>query len=950
MVTALQQQIKSLLTLAVTKHKEGQIEEAIILYQQSIELDENQPAWIYGNVITLLAQSGRIDSGFSLGERALNIYPDSDEIYRAIGLTLTKQGDIENSINYYLTAIEIDRNQPDWLYSCLIEKFVEKNQLKRAVELGIKGIAIYPNSAWINYHLGDCFSSLEQWSKALDAYKTADKQQNNLPMVRSKINFVTEKKALNDREDNVLECLEEIGQNPKNVEVYYKLLYEDYYNVLILLKLAFSLAERNNFNNAIQYYQKAIALNCNLVNIYINNQEVFGDGFEIQKTISRFELEVKLPPNKNTTQQRNLSNTLFQKQHRLLGIYSQILEAYPNEIEAYLELANIYAEQNRLVKAIALCKRALNISPNNADVQIAIKRIQNIQSKFYKNVEEFSTVSSDYHSWLKRNSIDSSDIDWIPETIDTLGYEPLISIVVLNFNTSESYLIKTLESVILQIYPYWELCIADRASCQQVQTILEKYAARDSRIKPISIKDWDNTAAALNSILELATGDFITFLNHKDLLTSDALYEVAELLNQHPEADLIYSDEDKVNADEQYFEPYLKPDWCPDSFLSRMYISHLGVYRRSIIDELGGFRSDHEGALDYDLVLRFTEQTHKIFHISKILYHQRVDSASMTTYGVPTNTAAVKAIAEALERRNEDGRVIEHDKVKGVYAIRYKITDYKLVSILIPTKNQGSILNQCLKSIFDHSTYPNYEVIVVDNGSTEPDFLELMAQWQENEPERFSCHSLDIPFNYSQLNNFGISKAKGDYLLFLNNDTEVITKDWIEAMVEQAQRDSIGAVGAMLLYQDRTIQHGGVILGIRGVAGHSHKHYAYGDSGYAGQLLSINNYSAVTAACLMCRKEVYQEVNGFDEGLPVAFNDVDLCLKMKQNGYNNVWLPHVVLYHYESKSRGNDDTPEKQHRFQQEVAIMTERWGSLIGKDPCYNINLSKVREDYSWS
>jgi GT2 family glycosyltransferase len=280
--------------------------------------------------------------------------------------------------------------------------------------------------------------------------------------------------------------------------------------------------------------------------------------------------------------------------------------------------------------------------------------------------------------------------------------------------------------------------------------------------------------------------------------------------------------------------------------------------------------------------------------------------------------------------------------------VRYNISDYKLVSIIIPTKNLGDVLECCLKSIFENSTYPNYEVIVIDNGSDDVETAKTIASWKRQQSNRFKCYNLDIPFNYSRINNYAASKAKGNYLLFLNNDTEVITPDWIEAMVEQSQRATIGSVGALLLYPDDTVQHAGVILGIGGIAGHGHKHFRYGDTGYISQLVSVNNYSALTAACLMCRKDVFEEVGGFDENLAIAFNDVDLCLKMLQKGYQNVYLPHAALYHYESKSRGYEDTREKQLRFQQEIEIMKTKWGEILGKDPCYSPNLTLAREDYS--
>ncbi len=284
----------------------------------------------------------------------------------------------------------------------------------------------------------------------------------------------------------------------------------------------------------------------------------------------------------------------------------------------------------------------------------------------------------------------------------------------------------------------------------------------------------------------------------------------------------------------------------------------------------------------------------------------------------------------------------------GTYAIRYEIKEPKLVSIIIPTKDLADVLDVCLKSIFTLTTYPNYEVVVIDNGSTEAKTQKCFDYWRQQEGDRFKCYRYDVPFNYSQINNYGAKKAQGDYLLLLNNDTKVVSPDWLEAMVEQAQRPSIGAVGSMLLYPDDTIQHAGVVLGLGGVAGHSHKYFHSSNPGYISQLIAINNYSAVTGACLMCRREVFEEVGGLEEKLAIAFNDVDFCLKVISRGYRNIHLPHVVLYHYESKSRGYEDTPSKQARFAKEVNYMKQKWYQICNNDPCYNPNLTKSREDYS--
>lgn len=571
------------------------------------------------------------------------------------------------------------------------------------------------------------------------------------------------------------------------------------------------------------------------------------------------------------------------------------------------------------------------------------------------NLHIATTKDVHYQVWLKKNYPNQNNLRSMVRKSSLLAYQPTISIILPVYNPPPEFLRRAIASVVNQVYPYWELCIADDASTdRQIRKILTEYAAKDSRIKVVFRPENGHISACSNSALEIATGEFIALLDHDDLLTLDALYEVILLLNSHSEADMIYSDEDKISQDEEDHEqlsnPYFKPDWCPDSFLSRMYTCHLGIYRRELVNAIGGFRVGYEGSQDYDLVLRLTEKTKQIFHIPKVLYHWRdhshstANSSGQKPYAV---VAAEKALLEALERRDEPGQVLQALGLNNHHIIRYKIKDYDLVSIIIPTKDLGDILDQCLTSVFEKTTYPNYEVILIDNNSEEEYTQEIIAKWQKKEPQRFRSHAYHIPFNYSKINNYAVSLAKGDYLLFLNNDIEVTTPDWIEAMVEQAQRPSIGAVGALLLYPDDTIQHAGVVVGLGGVAGHSHKYYPIDSPGYFSQLFTINNYSAVTAACLMCRRDVFIEIGGFEEKMAVAFNDVDLCLKMIDRGYNNLCLPHVVLYHHESKSRGHENTPEKQARFLQEINYMRYTWKKYIDYDPCYSINLTLDREDY---
>ncbi len=568
-----------------------------------------------------------------------------------------------------------------------------------------------------------------------------------------------------------------------------------------------------------------------------------------------------------------------------------------------------------------------------------------------KTIDEIGYDETGYDRWRKHYAPRTADYERMAETVAIFPDKPLISVIVPVYNTPEPFLRAAIESVQSQIYPNWQLCLADDASTEpHVQAVLKQYAEQDDRIQVTFRPEQGHISQCSNSALALASGEFVALLDHDDLLTPDALYEVALLLNKHPEADFIYSDEDKIDAQGRFSDPAFKPDWAPDSFLCRMYTCHLSVYRRAMLTQIGGFRLGYEGSQDYDLVLRFSEQTNHIFHIPKILYHWRIHSESIAQSAAAkpyAYEAGQRALEEALVRRGEPGQVIPVPNHPGHYLIRYQILEYKRVSVIIPTRDLGEMLDHCLTSIFLQTTYPNYEVIVIDNGSVKPETQAVLEKWQAQEPERFFYHSLDIPFNYSKINNFAVTKAQGEYLLFLNNDTAVMTPDWMAAMVEQAQRLSIGAVGAQLLYPDETIQHAGIVLGIAAATGHSHKHFAANAFGYLGQIVSICNYAAVTGACLMCRKATFDAVGGFEEALAVGYNDIDLCLKFLEKGFQNVYLPHVKLYHYESKSRGQDISEDKKARFFAETNWMKQRWSSWMQRDPYYNPNLTTKHQDY---
>ena len=592
-------------------------------------------------------------------------------------------------------------------------------------------------------------------------------------------------------------------------------------------------------------------------------------------------------------------------------------------------------------------KKAARRDPDRAALYEELRKIDAERETYLEllTAERNSRERSDpYQRWLDTHAVRDGDVPRLRKISEFMPYKPVFSILMPTYETDETLLRKAIDSVIAQAYPYWQLCIADDASpSERVREVVREYAEADARIAYVFRKENGHISHASNSALSIATGDFVALFDHDDTLTADALFEFALELNDHPEADMLYSDEDKLGDDGELREPHFKPDWCPDSFLSRMYTCHLGVYRRSIANDIGGFRAGFEGSQDHDFALRFSERTTNVRHIPRVLYHWRIHSGSTAGSATAKPYAAIagaRAVAEAIERRCEPGRVERSEDVPGVYIVRYEITKKAPISIVIPTRDHGADVDRCLRSIFERDGYGDFEVLLVDNGSTDRASLRTFEGWAQRD-DRVRVLRYDHPFNFSSINNYAVAQSSSEYLLFLNNDTEVITSDWLEAMVEQAQRPSIGVVGALLFYPDNTVQHAGVIVGLGGVAGHGHKDYPRSHPGYFGMLRAINNYSALTAACVMMRRSVFDEVGGFDESLAVAFNDVDLCLKVRDAGYNNVYLPHVQLYHFESKSRGSEDTPAKHARFVREIETMEKRWATRTAGDPCYSENLS---------
>jgi O-antigen biosynthesis protein len=550
-----------------------------------------------------------------------------------------------------------------------------------------------------------------------------------------------------------------------------------------------------------------------------------------------------------------------------------------------------------------------------------------------------------YSEWLELyESNDRKSSGQIAEEIQSWPKNIKFSIVLPVYNTPEHWLKRCIESVIAQTYPNWELCIADDASTlAHIKKVLEQFAEKDSRIKLAYRKKNGHISAASNTALEMATGNFVVLLDHDDEIPDHALYEVAKAIQANPGLKVIYSDEDKIDSNGQRYDPYFKPDWNYDLFLSQNCISHLGVYDLDLVRSIGGFREGFEGSQDYDLSLRCIEKidSTSIWHIPKILYHWRAVPGS-TALGARQKSyalvAAKKTISEHLERIKVAATV--ESTTLGFQKISYHLPENSpLMSLIIPTKDRVDLLKMSIGSIIEKTEYQNYEIIIIDNNSSEKETFEYFDEVRKN--KKIRVFSYPHEFNFSAINNFAVSHANGEVLGLINNDIEVINATWLSEMLSQALRPGVGAVGAMLYYPDDTIQHAGVIVGLGGVAGHSYSRKPRGFYGQSSRATLTQNLSAVTAACMVVKRSVYQEVSGFDEGLQVAFNDIDFCLRVLQKGYRNVWTPFAELYHHESVSRGYEDTPEKKVRFQSEVLLMKKRWGDILDKDPAYNPNLT---------
>ncbi len=572
------------------------------------------------------------------------------------------------------------------------------------------------------------------------------------------------------------------------------------------------------------------------------------------------------------------------------------------------------------------------------------------QSGVAARTTEAHDTNLDYRRFRQLHQLTDERAATIAHDITAFERRPLISIVMPVYNAPLEWLRRAISSVETQLYENWELCIVDDCSTQQRVVDFLK-SLNHPRMRVRLLKQNKNIAGATNEAIAMCTGEYIALLDNDDELTIDALFEVVAAINAQ-DPDMIYSDEDFIDLDGELSNPHFKPDFSPDLLLSHNYITHLLVLQRGLLDRAGLLDSRYDGAQDYDLVLRASEMARCVHHIPKVLYHWRQSEGS-TSFDEEAKPKALvrtrRVLEETLRRRGIEGTV-EPANMRYFFRIKREIPDDvpPLVSIIVPFKDQPKLLEACVQSILNRSTYSNFEIIGISNNSERPETFALMRQLAA-EDRRIRFLEYNVPFNFSKINNYGVSQAKGEYVVLLNNDVEIISWDWIESMLEHSMRVEVGVVGGKLYYPDHSIQHAGIIVGIGGYAGHAHKHFLGNRTGYFNRLHLIQDVSAVTGAWMMVKKSLYEELGGLDEKhLGVACNDVDFCLRARELGYYNIFTPYAEAYHHESKSRGYEDTPEKIARFEREKGYFQERHKEILERgDPFYNPNLALDSEGF---
>ncbi|MDY2896507.1 MAG: glycosyltransferase family 2 protein [Candidatus Limivivens sp.] len=587
------------------------------------------------------------------------------------------------------------------------------------------------------------------------------------------------------------------------------------------------------------------------------------------------------------------------------------------------------------------------LTPYNIKKGVRYLKHYGVKGFYARLLERFEEREVEYQEWYEKNK--PSEEELARQRKKKWKNPVVISVLVPAYRTSEVFLKQMMESVLFQTYPYLELCIADGSGTDDsVENVVKEYQKKDPRVRYRRLEKNEGIAGNTNAAIEMASGDYLALFDHDDLLSPNALFEVASAIEKE-KADVIYTDEDKVTSDlKEHFQPHFKPDFNPDLLCANNYICHLFVVKRSLALKLGGQDPAYDGAQDYDFIFRCTENAEKIVHVAKILYHWRVhqastaDNPSSKLYAFDAGKRAIEAHLARIGAKAE----VSHTKDLGFYRVKYQLQGNPMVSIVIPNKDEKETLKKCLESIWKKTSYPNYEIILVENNSTTQEIRDYYKELDGK--KRVRVVYWDKEFNYSAINNFGISYAKGEYILCLNNDITVISPDWLEELLANCQRPEVGIVGARLYYPDNTIQHAGIVLGMGGCAGSLFVGLARSRGGYLHKAALQQDLSAVTAACFMVKKEVFEKVGGFEEKLAVAFNDVDFCLKVRHAGYLVVYDPYAELYHHESKTRGYENTEAKKRRFQEEIEYMRCHWMPDILRDPYYNENLSLKASDYS--
>lgn len=704
-----------------------------------------------------------------------------------------------------------------------------------------------------------------------------------------------------------------------------------------------SINSDTNITMKLSHQSKYLKLGINITSIENANCQIFykaeNEDFSEDKSIK---LEIGSPQKCFIVHDKNISHLRIDPIN-IDGVfdinYLNIMKISKNEYKISKRIITIKNIKSQIDKNPALIKKFISSVKHNGLKQTILRMKEKIQRQ---EIEHLFGITYKYVEPELTNEIRKEIVEF--------SKKPLISIIMPVYNVDPKWLELAIKSIENQWYENWELCIVDDKSTNK-ETIKYLKSIKNQKIKIKFLEKNLNISGASNEALSLASGEYIALMDNDDEITPDALYEIVKVVNE-TNAEFIYSDEDKLEMDESFSEPHFKPDFAPDMFLSQNYISHLGVIKKELIKKADGFTIGLEGAQDYDLYLKVLEHTNKIFHIQKVLYHWRkIPGSTAAEFSDKSyaQDAGVRALQNAMNRRKIDAKV-ENGKHPGTYRIKYNILSNPLVSIIIPFKDKPELLTMCIESILNKSTYKNFEIIGISNNSSEQGTFNEMQRLEKLD-NRIKFYEYNVPFNYSDINNYAVNNyVKGEQIILLNNDIEIITPEWIENMLEHSQRDEVGCVGAKLYYPNDTIQHAGVIVGLGGVAGHSHKCFGRSNSGYFHRLELIQNLSAVTAACLMVKTKIFKELNGLnEENLKIAFNDVDFCLRVQEKGYKNIFTPYCEAYHHESISRGLEDSLEKIARFNSEVDYMKKRHKDiLLCGDPYYNPKLTLDREDFS--